>query len=93
MENLKILATFLLYGSLVGGFMSLAGYVIDRIFNKGRYIPNILSVGLGVYSYILALMDDTGWVGLGMIIIISILAIANIISITLNILLKKLKEK
>jgi fatty-acid desaturase len=90
MENLRIIGIFVLYGSLIGAVMSGIGYVINKFFDKGRYIPNILSIAVLIYYFIMARLDTTGWVGLGAVILMMFIIVGNIVSIGINILLNRL---
>jgi hypothetical protein len=94
MENLRVFLTFLLIGGGVGLFMSGLSLLLymTKLGTLGRYIPNAGSLLFLIYIYFEATLDTTGWAGLGFIIMLIIIIIANIVNLIINYFaFKKLK--
>jgi len=77
-----------LYGGILGVIMFILGLILKRWISFGLYLPHLLAAGFIGYAIIEARLDNTGWVGLGAIILLMMFLIGTVFSIILHLALK-----
>jgi hypothetical protein len=77
-----------LYGGILGVIMFLLGLLLKRWISFGVYIPQLLATVFVGFAIFEARLDNTGWAGLGAIILLVMLVIGTLFSIILHLALK-----